>query len=606
MLDSMRKRWANLARQLPYIPTALKMVWAAAPGYTSVWLVLLVAQGLLPVATVYLTRTAVNSLAAVVADINQETLWQATWGVSLLVGTTLASQLLSSFNQWIQSAQSEQVTDYIKERVHDKAISLDMSYFETPLFYDMLHRAKAQASSMPLTLVKSLGGIIQNSLTLVAMMGILLPYGTWVPFALIAGTIPAVIVVTRLNRQINQWRNERAPLQREISYYEHMATNLATAAELRLFALGPLFIGRFRTGQKQLRQENLTFLRRQIGTQLLAKLISMLTIGTTLAILAWKTITTGGTLGDLALFYQAINQGQRLSSTLLNSFGSIYSNLLFLENLFLFLELEPHIPEPAEGSNTPVPFQDKIEIQQISFIYPGSERKALDQFSLTIPAGKIVAIVGENGAGKSTLIKLLTRLYDPTEGRITLDGRDLRDLPLANLRRLYTILFQTSVQYHQTVYENIAMGDWNSQPSRDAVQTAAIAAGADTPISKLPQGLDSMLGKRFAGSELSLGEWQRVALARAFLRQSNVIILDEPTSSMDSWAEAAWLARFRDLAAGKTAVIITHRFTTAMQADIIHVMVGGQVTESGTHEELLVQNGHYATSWRAQSQNQAS
>jgi ATP-binding cassette subfamily B protein len=288
--------------------------------------------------------------------------------------------------------------------------------------------------------------------------------------------------------------------------------------------------------------------------------------------------------------------------TLLENIGDVYRNILFLENLFEFLALESQVHEPMQPVPFPVGVQVGIRFDDVTFRYPGSERLALDHLSVDIHAGAMVAFVGTNGAGKSTLIKLLSRFYDPDHGRITLDGIDLRHLSLADLRRQITVLFQEPVRYHTTAAENIALGDLGAQPTRAAIAAAAKAAGADAPIRYLPQQYDTVLGKWFGGAELSVGEWQRIALARAFLRRASILILDEPTSAMDSWAEADWLARFRTLAAGRTTIIITHRFTTAMQADYIYVMEGGHVVEAGTHRALLAVNGRYGHSWRIQVQ----
>jgi ATP-binding cassette subfamily B protein len=291
--------------------------------------------------------------------------------------------------------------------------------------------------------------------------------------------------------------------------------------------------------------------------------------------------------------------------SLLDGVGQVYTNALFLGNLFDFLALRPGVTDPPRPVAAPRILQTGIRFRQVTFRYPGSERVALRDFNLTIPAGQVAALVGPNGAGKSTLIKLLCRLYDPDAGRIEVDGIDLKSLEIAKLRRLIAVLFQQPVHYSATVSENIKLGSL-TDAGRAEVEEAARAAGADEPVAHLPHGYDTLLGKWFAGgTELSVGEWQRLALARAFLRQAPILLLDEPTSAMDSWAEADWHERFRRLAAGRTVLIITHRFTTAMRADIIHVMVEGRIAESGAHPELVARGGLYARSWAAQMKGDA-
>jgi ATP-binding cassette, subfamily B, bacterial len=282
--------------------------------------------------------------------------------------------------------------------------------------------------------------------------------------------------------------------------------------------------------------------------------------------------------------------------------GQLYRNSLFVSNLFEFLQLQPQVIDPPHPYPVPLPFKQGICFQNVTFRYPGSDLPVLQNFNLTIPAGKIVAIVGDNGAGKSTLIKLLCRFYDPAAGRIELDGVDLRDFSVAELRQAITVLFQSPVPYYVKVSQNISFGDISATLSHADIEAAGREAGIHEKLKRLPQGYDSQLGKAFPnGTDLSGGEWQRLALARAFLRKAQLIILDEPTSAMDPWTEQDWLARFRIMATGRTAVVITHRFTLAMQADMIHLMRAGEIVESGNHRDLLKQNGLYAESWRSQN-----
>ena len=309
-----------------------------------------------------------------------------------------------------------------------------------------------------------------------------------------------------------------------------------------------------------------------------------------------RTISGLASVGDIVLFYQAFGQGQRLMASLLSSTGEVYQNVLFLDNLFELLNTVPKVCDPQNP--IPVPsFKQNVSFENIDFSYPESDRHVLHDFSLTLKSGEIAAIVGENGEGKTTLIKLLCRFYDPDKGRVTIDGIDIRQCRQAELRRNITVLFQEPVRYHVSASENIAHGDIAGHPTSDTIKKAAEAAGAYDVITRLPEGFETVLGKWFGGAELSAGEWQRVALARAFLRQAKLIILDEPTSMLDVWAEAKWFSRFRKLAVGSTVLIISHRLATTMHADVIHIMRGGKIIESGTHEELLNQHGRYSEAW---------
>jgi ATP-binding cassette subfamily B protein len=343
--------------------------------------------------------------------------------------------------------------------------------------------------------------------------------------------------------------------------------------------------------------------RKQSVAGIGAALVSLLTAGAALAWLSWRTLRGSGTLGDIALYYQALMGSQSLIRGMTGSLGHVYSNSLFLGSLFEFLDLKPMVVDAANTVPAPSHIHRAVRFENVTFQYPNTERTALCNFDLTIPAGKIVAIVGPNGAGKSTLLKLVARFYDPDEGSVSIDGVNIRNIPVRELRQMVSVLFQMPVTYDASAAENIAVGDIRRVHSRDALKSAAKSAGAHEVIRRLPQGYDTPLGKAFEnGNELSSGEWHRVAMARAFLRDAPLILLDEPTSFMDSWAEADWFENLRALATGRTAVVITHRFTIAMRADLIHVMRAGTVIESGTHNGLLAADGFYAESWKQQTE----
>jgi len=599
--DSVKSIIHGAVQKLSYFHRVFGLIWTASRGWTVAWLLLLTVQGLTPVALVYLTRPLVDGLAGTVGRGTSWEKMQPVLLVALCMGAILLLvELLKVCQEWIGTLQSELIQDHIVNLVHSQSTSVDLAFYEIPDYYDHLFRARTDASSRPLALLESSGSLVQNSITLLAMAAVLMPYGTWLPPALLVSTLPAFYVVLRSSRRYHDWWKSTTTERRRSEYLDTVLTGVWHAGEIRIFGLANYFRDAYREVRRHLRVERLNLLKKQSVSRLAAEVVALLISGGTIIWMVWRAFLGHATLGDIALFYQAFQRGQGLMRALLTNVGQIYTNSLFLVNLFEFLDMKPGVVDPPK----PVPppsLVAGINFRNVTFRYPGTDRVALSDFNLSVPAGRTVAIVGANGAGKTTLLKLLCRFYDPESGRVEIDGIDLRDLSLADLRKMITVLFQIPVPYQALARQNISMGDLEAESDLTRIEEAARDAGAHEVIARLPKGYETILGKWFTqGTELSAGEWQRVALARAYLRQAQIIVLDEPTSFMDSWAEAEWFERFRTLARGRTAIIITHRLSIAMRADTIHVMKQGRIVESGNHRDLLANGGLYEQSWRNQ------
>ncbi len=600
----MFSRFRNTNTIFVHLTQTLSLVWAASRNWTIAWMVLLIVQGLLPIASVSLIRILVDGLvAATGAGVSWASVQPVLIPVVLMAGILLLSEVLQGASEWVRTAQSELVQDHISGLIHRQSGAIDFGCYESSEYNDQLSRARDGASGRSLALLENTGSLLQNSITLLAMAAVLLPYGIWLPLILCASALPTFYIMLRLNRLQYQWSQRTTTDRRWLQYYDLLLTHSGVAAELRLFNFGSYIQASYQRLRQRLRQEQLRLIRNQSLSRLGAGILALVILGAALVWMGQQVLLGLVSLGDLALFYQAFNQGQGIIKSLLANLGQVYRNSLFIGNLFEFLQIQPQIVDPPVPIPVPAQLQQGIQFRQITFRYPGSQDIVLENFNLTIPSGKIVAIVGDNGAGKSTLLKLLCRFYDPEQGAIELDGIDLRSFAIAKLRRLITILFQSPITYQMSAVENLTLGDLSTAPTVAAIEAAAKNAGIHDKLTRLPQGYDSMLGKWFpGGTDLSGGEWQRLALARAFLRQAPIMVLDEPTSAMDPWAEFDWLERFRVMAQGRTAIVITHRFTLAMRADIIHVMRAGQIVESGSHDQLIAQDGLYAQSWRSQMQ----
>lgn len=580
-------------RQLPAGRRALALVWEAARGWTVAWGVMLVAQGIIPAGQALFLRALFNRLASGQG-------WAAVAPPAIGIACLwMLGQMLSSGLSWVRTVQAERVQDNVYRLIHRQALRVDLAIYDNPDYYDQLYRAKFDALSQPMALLESLGSLVQNSLGFMVLAAILWKYAGWLPLLLVVTGFPGLLLVARHILHKHRWQLEHTAEQRKVDYLDDVITDRAAAAELRLFDLGSYFRTAFETVRGSLRDGRLRLERQSALTELWAG--SLAWVGSLVG-LGWmlnRTLKGRAGVGDLVLCFQAFQQSQTFLRAILEGAGKTYRSLLFVENLEEFLGLNPKIlpgPSPDPG----LPLKSSIRFENVSFTYPGGFHLALDGFNMEIPQGKVVALVGHNGSGKSTLIKLLCRFYDPDRGRILFDDVDLKAFDVVALRHRMAVLFQDPVHYHATVRENIAFGDLDGVPDQARVRQAAHNAGVVRAVESLPEQFETVLGKRFGRAELSGGEWQGIALARAFFRQASLIVLDEPTSAMDSWAEQDWLGRFRALTEGRTALMITHRFTTAMHADIIHVLDKGRVVESGTHSELVERGGEYAASWSAQ------
>lgn len=607
----MRATLRHLASKFPkaivharFLPRAFRLVRDATGRSSALWLVLLCAQGLVPAAAVYLSRPLIDSLgAAIGSGGNWERVAPALLVAAAIAAALFVGELLRSAAEWVRTGLATRLEDHVSAMIHEKSTSVDLAFYETAEFHDDLHRARDEARYRPVALLQNAGSLIQNSVTLGAMVGVLAPYGIWIAAALLASAIPALVVVLRFAALQHEFRLRTTVDERRSWYYDWVMTASEAAAEVRLFGLGARFQAAYNELRGRLRTQRWRLARAQLGAEALAGLAVLGIAATCMAWVGWRAVLGQMTLGDVALFYFSFSQGQRLMRSLLSDVGQVYYNMLFLGNLFAFLDLEIQVVDPQDPKAVATGLGLQLRFADVTFRYPGSDRAALRNFNLLVPSGQVAAIVGVNGAGKSTLLKLLCRFYDPQAGRVEMGGIDVRDMAAEHLRAQITVLFQQPVRYQTTVAENIAL---KASPPEE-VTAAARAAGADGFISRLPSRYETLLGRWFGGGvELSVGEWQRIALARAFARPTPVIVLDEPTSAMDSWGEADWMKRFRSLRQGRTVVIITHRFTTAMQADVIHVMDEGRVVESGTHEELVARDGRYAQSWRSQMRDDRS
>lgn len=613
----------NVLRTTFNVRRALRFVWTASRGWTIANTSLLVVQGLLPVASIYLLRLLVDAVVAAVAGppavgavrYDVFTVLLAAGAVMLLSGLTRTA------GRVVSREQGRRVTDHMHSVIHHKAVAVDLEFYENAAYQDSLHRAQEEASFRPAIIVNALTGMAQNAISLVGVAWLLLAFSWPVLLILVAATVPGMLA--RLVYSRRQYIRERALTERErsASYYNYLLVGKEHAKEVRMFEVGRLFIERFQSLRSELRRIRLSIDSAAAVFYSLAHVISTVLVFSAYFWVARDAVAGRVSVGEFVMFYHAFQRGQGFLQSVLDGVSNLYENNLFLTNLYEFLDIptrtavEPaglpavpvefdhdlsaSVPPPSRGSTAP-----SLRFENVWFSYPGTERTVLKGVDLSIPAGGVTALVGLNGAGKTTLVKLLCRLYELDRGRILMDGVDIRTVDPQQLRRRIGVIFQDFARYQLPARDNIWFGDVGRRPDPRELERAARQAGVHEAIASLPQGYDTILGRLFQnGHELSIGQWQKTALARAFFRDTEMVVLDEPTSAMDPMAEYELFAAFRDILNGRSALLISHRMSTVRMADQIYVMQDGVIVEQGSHADLMSVEGTYAELFEMQARS---
>lgn len=554
---------------------------------------LILAEVVFSLMALYLVKRLVdvltNSLGSDTTDLSQALTYVTLTGVATLI--YLVAKSLAAL---ARSIQGQIVADHVDELIHAKAVAADLAFYESPRYFDTLQRAREAGSMRPSGVSSNLLDLGHNGVMLLAISGLLVSIHWLLLPVLLLGVIPGLWVQLHYTRVMYKWQRHSTQMYRRAAYMSGLITTDFYAKEVRLNQLGHYFQGVHQSIKRLIRQENIRIGRRRTGVELIIALIGTLALFLSLAYLAWQTSLGQLSVGDLVLFLLVFQRGQGTVQALLGNISRLYEDHLYLGQLFEFLDVEATLSQPANPLVVPRPMAKGIVIDKVTFQYPGSPKVALKDISLTIAPGQVIALVGANGSGKTTLIKVICRLYDPTQGKIWLDGTDVQQFDLDDYRRVFSVTFQDYAKYSLTVRDNIRFGDISLPKDSPAIPQAAVTSGADEFIRQLRYGYDTQLSRTFdEGEELSIGQWQKIALARAFLKQSQVVVLDEPTSALDANAEYELFQNFRDRIAHRAAIVISHRLSTVRQADYIYVLDRGQIVEEGTHDALMHHNSIY-------------
>jgi ATP-binding cassette subfamily B protein len=600
------ERRAKIGDAFANVRRAFALVWSAHPASALGMLTCSLIGSALPATQAWVAKLIVDT---VVYAINNQTgavagLQAAGPYLVLEFGLLLIQAANGQARAFAEHILHAQINLSLNSRIIRKALDLDLTHFENAEFYDKLQNARREADWRSLQIVNGGFYLVQNVITLLSFGALLFTFSPWLAVVLFAATIPAFIAQSRyaeLNFRVLSWR---APEARKLNYLEYLLTDYDAVKEVKLFGLGEPLLTRYTGLFSKFLKEDQSIARRRSLASLGWGLVATVSYYLAYAWIVWRAVSGEISLGDMTLYLSISRQSQGMFESIFYGLGDLYENGLFMSNLFAFLALEPQMVISKAPRSVPRRFQKGIEFRNVSFKYEGHEDYALRHVNLHIQPGEKIALVGRNGAGKTTLIKLLTRLYDPTEGQILLDGVDLRDYDLRDLRQRIGVIFQDFVRYHLAAAENVGFGQIEALEDRLRIVASAEKSGAHPVISALPEQYETMLGRWFSkGRDLSGGEWQKIALARAFMRDCEVIVLDEPTAALDAENELRVFQQFRELTEDRMAVLISHRFSTVRMADRIFVIEGGEISEQGTHAELLARNGTYARLFTLQAES---